>query len=511
MLSLLARDVIHHDLSGDAPVASRLALARFYTDVLSACDDRIRFVVEDVTDGDPTRVGVTWHLEVEGVEVPMTKGLSFYRVNPAEGRISYVRQSPEHFVRASGAAVPWLNVAAPVLRALGPAATPDYWASVSQAFVSEAVRNVISPLPDPISSAIQSFVDGATGGSGGSSVAAASFSSLPGWTPSGASPQRIQPGVFAFADDDGVALPAGAAPPAAAAPAISGIFGVPVAPAAAAHSSPSKHHAQTPSAASAPPSAAADAPPSPSKKPEITMRQLTLAPKAAAAEAPAAAEGAPSKQPAAAAAGSDAAKPAAAAAPAPQHQQPAPPQQQQPAAAAVDRPNLNGIWVKDVEASQIAEYEKALDLWQISGMQRATARLLDGLEISHQGDRFSVNFLTHIPYFKVTENYVVGKQTAVMRRDLRSGKASATAAAVPGGLVVRATWPAPVSGGLEESYLEVAPDVLHVSSTITIGGQSITTLQVYHRRNVSRGEYLKQAEQRSGSVRQILSPFGVPV
>ena len=35
--------------------------------------------------------------------------------------------------------------------------------------------------------------------------------------------------------------------------------------------------------------------------------------------------------------------------------------------------------------------------------------------------------MTIIPYFKVTEKYCIGGQTNVMRRDLRSGQAKATA------------------------------------------------------------------------------------
>lgn len=38
---------------------------------------------------------------------------------------------------------------------------------------------------------------------------------------------------------------------------------------------------------------------------------------------------------------------------------------------------LSGLWAKDSAASQLAEYERALDLWRISGPQRATARLIE--------------------------------------------------------------------------------------------------------------------------------------
>ena len=52
--------------------------------------------------------------------------------------------------------------------------------------------------------------------------------------------------------------------------------------------------------------------------------------------------------------------------------------------------NLSGLWMKVPELSQIAEYEKVLDLWEISGMQKATAKLIEGLEIQHVGNKFHV-------------------------------------------------------------------------------------------------------------------------
>ena len=62
---------------------------------------------------------------------------------------------------------------------------------------------------------------------------------------------------------------------------------------------------------------------------------------------------------------------------------------------------MTGIWSKVPELSDLESYERALDLWEINGMQRATARLIEGLEIKHQGGNFDVHHLTVIPYFKV--------------------------------------------------------------------------------------------------------------
>lgn len=68
------------------------------------------------------------------------------------------------------------------------------------------------------------------------------------------------------------------------------------------------------------------------------------------------------------------------------------------------------------QSSDMAQYEKALDLWHINGVQKATARLIEGLELTHSGDSFTLHFLSNIPYFKVTEKYHIGGATRIKRR-----------------------------------------------------------------------------------------------
>lgn len=43
------------------------------------------------------------------------------------------------------------------------------------------------------------------------------------------------------------------------------------------------------------------------------------------------------------------------------------------------------------QKSEVEEYEKALDLWHINGMQKATARLIEGLELTHKDGVFGVS------------------------------------------------------------------------------------------------------------------------
>lgn len=57
------------------------------------------------------------------------------------------------------------------------------------------------------------------------------------------------------------------------------------------------------------------------------------------------------------------------------------PQQQQGQSAV----NLSGLWARDNERSDVAGYEASLDLLGIKGIQRATAKLIDGVEIKQVG------------------------------------------------------------------------------------------------------------------------------
>lgn len=178
--------------------------------------------------------------------------------------------------------------------------------------------------------------------------------------------------------------------------------------------------------------------------------------------------------------------------------------------APVTEVDLSGLWQKDPNRSQQAEYERCLDIWQISGMQKATARLIEGLEIVHKGSKFNVHHCTIIPQFKVTEQYDLTKPSKVMRRDLRSGQATAVANMLPdgSGIILDVSFGQPFPGKLQEVYKLISPGEMHVTSTIFVGDQSAAVNQVYLlQTGLSKQELLRQSEQRNGSASQILSKF----
>lgn len=83
----------------------------------------------------------------------------------------------------------------------------------------------------------------------------------------------------------------------------------------------------------------------------------------------------------------------------------------------------------------------------LSGLQKVTARLIEGIDIQQSSTKFTVNFVTVVPFFKVTEDVPLdGGSVQLGRRDLRFGRQSTAARSVPGGVLVEMSWGAPMAG-----------------------------------------------------------------
>ncbi|KAG2440187.1 hypothetical protein HXX76_004300 [Chlamydomonas incerta] len=167
--------------------------------------------------------------------------------------------------------------------------------------------------------------------------------------------------------------------------------------------------------------------------------------------------------------------------------------------------DLTSLWEKDGAASQVEEYEAMLDVLELGGLQKVTARLIDGLDLKQGEDKFEVSFVTIVPFFRVTEKSRFTAATAMMRRDLRGGRQSSIATRVPGGVEVKMTWDNPLAGSLTEEYV-VSEDgaQLAVTSAMRIGPRAATATQIYRRSNRNRNEFLNQQRSSYGSMEDVL-------
>ena len=124
ILELLAEDCVYEDLVYQEPFVGRDAIAAYLRKVEAMVPSDVRFVVEDITDGDPRRVGVRWHVELEGgVVLPFSRGTSFYQLND-QGQIIFARDIVEPSIKPGSAALRGIALVAPLVRKLGPRADP---------------------------------------------------------------------------------------------------------------------------------------------------------------------------------------------------------------------------------------------------------------------------------------------------------------------------------------------------------------------------------------------------
>lgn len=102
-------DVVYEDLIYGEPFEGKAAVADFLRKTRAAAPKGLKFVLDDISDG-AEACGFTWHIELpDGKSI--AKGLSFYRVNPANGKIVYVRDAPEAMLKLGGLGLKLADVA----------------------------------------------------------------------------------------------------------------------------------------------------------------------------------------------------------------------------------------------------------------------------------------------------------------------------------------------------------------------------------------------------------------
>ncbi|KAF6252276.1 hypothetical protein COO60DRAFT_1554152 [Scenedesmus sp. NREL 46B-D3] len=176
------------------------------------------------------------------------------------------------------------------------------------------------------------------------------------------------------------------------------------------------------------------------------------------------------------------------------------------AAAPAD---FSGLWVKDAARSDSRGYEAMLDVLGLSSMQKMTARLIEGIEIQQTASKFIVNFVTVVPFFKVTEEVPLnGGSTQQRRRDLRQGRQTAAARSVSSpeqqGVLVEMSWGAPLEGSLTELYSLLPDGCLAVAAETRVGPQQAKAVTVYRRSAGSRDALLADSRRRNGSMADVL-------
>jgi len=114
-------DVVYEDLIYSKPFTGKAEVRNFLQQSRDNAPPGLRFVLDDVSDGEDA-CGFTWHLEIDvnGEAKKITKGISFYRVDPDDRRIIYVTDAPESFIKVGSIGLKVANFAFELSKRLTP-------------------------------------------------------------------------------------------------------------------------------------------------------------------------------------------------------------------------------------------------------------------------------------------------------------------------------------------------------------------------------------------------------
>ncbi|KXZ48621.1 hypothetical protein GPECTOR_26g524 [Gonium pectorale] len=572
VLGLLAEDVVYENLGSAVSLRGRTDVGRFYLEALAGLPEEAVFVLEGAggdaaaeSDGGGMpmlQAGVAWHLELNGVPVPLSRGVGVYRADPRTGRLARVVDSPEHTVKLPAPLLTGAAWASPLLtRGLGPLVLPAARgvSSLLESLAPGAGRIADPPgasgapggragsLADSFATVLSGMLPFQAPLGGAAHGSAARAGAVGGGSGGGGGGGRMVYRDRTWAAGRGGAASASASAPAMAAGAAANVRASP-APLAAA-TAPSAAVAAIPgrsvtviagaSSAGASTSAMGSGPSTTVNNTRgDTIRMRPLPEPDPRPPVPAVGAGATSfasvgsgsfdddsGEPtttagssgtgadsggrgggglASAASGSSLASAdggASGSGGSGAWSLPFTPSQ-------VFDVDLTSLWEKDAEASQVQEYEAMLDVLQLGGLQKVTARLIDGLDLRHDGERFEVSFVTVVPFFRVSEKSLFGQPTTMTRRDLRdplTGRQTSVATRVPGGVVVDMSWGAPLAGSLREEYV-VSEDggSLAVTSSLRIGERAASATQVYRRSARNKSDFLASQRNAYGSLEDVL-------
>ena len=141
----LAEDIVYEDLTFPQAFEGKEAMRDFLYEICEGFPRDLQFVIDKrVTDGvsqsqarpthdaschvmscpvlsffrsAQTSVGLTWHVEIDGTELPFSKGCSFYHMNE-RGLIVYARDIVEPSIKPGHAALQMIKVVAPLLKSM---------------------------------------------------------------------------------------------------------------------------------------------------------------------------------------------------------------------------------------------------------------------------------------------------------------------------------------------------------------------------------------------------------
>ncbi|MGA1625758.1 MAG: nuclear transport factor 2 family protein [Prochlorothrix sp.] len=114
--SLVDDNCLYQDLNFSQPFQGKNAVCDLLKDSCTGIPADLRFVIDDITIGDPSAVGILWHVELGGIPIPNGRGASFCRVSERSGKLVFARDLVEPPMKPGAKAFLLLRLLLPLLR-----------------------------------------------------------------------------------------------------------------------------------------------------------------------------------------------------------------------------------------------------------------------------------------------------------------------------------------------------------------------------------------------------------
>jgi len=122
-MHVIADDCVYEDVVFQDPFVGKQQIRDYFADIVKYLDKEVQFKIDDVSQDSSGKVGLLWHVEVDGIPIPFSRGCSFVRLN-SDGNIVFARDVVEPAIKPGHNAMKLMTIVVPVVKRLGKNADP---------------------------------------------------------------------------------------------------------------------------------------------------------------------------------------------------------------------------------------------------------------------------------------------------------------------------------------------------------------------------------------------------
>ncbi|MEA5536702.1 nuclear transport factor 2 family protein [Crocosphaera sp. XPORK-15E] len=110
------QDCIYQDVNFSQAFEGKKAVRNLFKESCENVPDDFKFVIDEITTGDPFKVGVLWHVELDNIPIPNGRGVSFYRISETTGKLIFARDIVEPPLKPGKASFFIIRLVTPLIR-----------------------------------------------------------------------------------------------------------------------------------------------------------------------------------------------------------------------------------------------------------------------------------------------------------------------------------------------------------------------------------------------------------